>query len=382
MVKAGIGIIGCGARMSSVVSKIPGIGEDILVKGIFDPDNEIVEKFVKRFEIDPIIYKDYKELVNRPEINWVFIASWNCFHKEHIIAAARAGKNIFCEKPIAITLEDCAQIKEEVQKAGIQFVMGFTLRYSPHYGKIKQIIEQGEIGDIISMELNETLDFNHGGYIMGDWRRLKKNAGTHLLEKCCHDLDIANWMAGSLPCRVASFGGLNFFRPENSFHIDRIGPDTEGRPAYMTWRPETGLNPFSSDKDIVDNQVGIIEYANGVRTVFHTNCNAGIPERRMLVLGTKGAIRSDVLTGLIQLKRIGFGSSMEDLSAGVSGGHGGGDVVLGQELQDAILHGITPRTGLVDGLYSAVTAFGMDRSMETGVIISMKPLWNELGIEM
>ncbi len=51
------------------------------------------------------------------------------------------------------------------------------------------------------MEFNETLDFNHGGYIMGDWRRLQRYSGTHLLEKCCHDIDLVNWITGSLAGR-------------------------------------------------------------------------------------------------------------------------------------------------------------------------------------
>jgi len=80
---------------------------------------------------------------------------------------------------------------------GRLFNIGLTLRYSPHYRKIKQLLESGAVGDIISMEFNETLDFNHGGYIMGNWRRLREYAGTHLLEKCCHDIDLVNWMVGS-----------------------------------------------------------------------------------------------------------------------------------------------------------------------------------------
>ena len=64
---------------------------------------------------------------------------------------------------------------------------------------------------MISMEFNETLGFNHGGFIMGDWRRLTENSGTHLLEKCCHDIDLVNWMLESIPVKVASFGGVNFF---------------------------------------------------------------------------------------------------------------------------------------------------------------------------
>jgi len=234
------------------------------------------------------------------------------------------------------------------------------------------------VGDIISMEFNETLDFNHGGYIMGDWRRLTRNAGSHLLEKCCHDIDLANWMVGCNVSRVASFGGLDFFLPRNKKHIQRLGKNAEGQDAYRTWQGLVNLNPFTSKKDIVDNQVALIEYSNGVRATFHTNCNAGIPERRMYILGTEGALRADVISGTIEMKRIGFNTKIENIDAGVSGGHGGGDEVLGRELADSMLKGIAPMTGLMDGLKSAIVCFAIDTAMETGHVVQLEPYWKRV----
>ena len=97
-------------------------------------------------------------------------------------------------------------MREAWQQSGKQFVIGSNLRYSPHYRKVKSILDSGAIGDIISMEFNETLEFNHGGFISGDWRRFRSDAGTHLLEKACHDVDLANWVVGSRASRVFSFG--------------------------------------------------------------------------------------------------------------------------------------------------------------------------------
>jgi predicted dehydrogenase len=308
------------------------------------------------------------------------IASWNCFHREHTVAAFKAGKHVFCQKPLATNLADAMAMHRAWKKSGKMFNIGFTLRYSPHYRKIRQLIEEGAIGDLISMEFNETLDFNHGGYIMGDWRRLRKNAGTHLLEKCCHDIDLVNWMVGSLACRVASFGGLNFFTPANEKHMTRLGSDSRGRKAYCTWPGLICENPFTSDKDIVDNQVAIIEFVNGVRASFHANCNSGIPERRMVLCGTEGAIRADVLTGSIELRRIGFDTKIEQVPAGVSGGHGGGDDVLAGELAESMLHGKPPSVGLDAGLKSAITCFGIDKAMDTGRVVDMMPIWKRAGL--
>jgi predicted dehydrogenase len=309
----------------------------------------------------------------------VAIGSWNCQHREHAVAALQAGKHVFCEKPLATSVDDCLAMRSAWQKSGKLFYIGFTLRYSPHYRTIHQILESDTIGSIISMEFNETLAFNHGGYIHGDWRRLEQNAGTHMLEKCCHDIDLAIWMIGSLPLRVASFGGLDFFIPENERHIARLKTKDDRIP-YRHFLSVTGPDPFIAEKDIVDNQVAIMEFANGIRATFHTNCNAGLPERRMYILGTEGAIRADVIKGTIEVCRIGFDEEIQLINTGVKGGHGGGDKVLTVHWDSGMTENTSPDAGLEDGLFSAVACFGIDESLRSGQVISLAPIWSQLNV--
>jgi len=374
----GIGLIGCGSMGVALAKRLLEVDSRLKIKGIFDPDDRSIKNALSFFGGTAAIYQDYQELVNASDTDWVMIASWNCYHREQVIAAFEAGKHVFCQKPLATNLDDCIAMHRSWQRSGKMFNIGFTLRYSPHYRKIKQLLEDGIIGKIISLEFNETLDFNHGGYIMGDWRRLTKYAGSHLLEKCCHDIDLINWFVASKAKRVASFGGLNFFKPEYDYHIERIGKNSNGKSAYMTWGGLIGLNPFISDKDIVDNQVAIIEFENGIRATFHTNCNAGIPERRMVILGTEGAIRADVLTGKIEIRRIGFETKMEDQSTEAKGGHGDGDAYLVKELADSILNGTPPSVGMEDALLSSITCFAIDEAMDRGEVIQVDKYWKQL----
>jgi predicted dehydrogenase len=271
------------------------------------------------------------------------------------------------------------------KQADLPMTVGFTLRYSPFYRTLKSLLTGGRIGRIVSMEFNETLDFNHGGYIHGDWRRLRQNAGTHLLEKCCHDVDLVNWMVDSRAARVASFGGTNFFTPENVHHQERIGTHPEnGKPAFQSWphRDNDPPNPFLADKDIVDNQVAIVQYENGVRASFHTNCMAAIPERRMYICGSEGTIRADVITGTIELARVGWQQERESIDPGASGGHGGGDGVLAAEVAASILHGTPPTSTLTDGLRSAVTCFGIDQAHDEGRVVDMADYWRQVDAVM
>ncbi len=385
-----IGIIGCGRRLKCLLRDFGGSSGSsdgsggIRIKAIADPNTKDVTTALNSLGHHPQVFEDYQQLLQQEDIDWVLIGSPNHLHREHAIAAMEAGKHVFCEKPLATSLEDCLAIRATQERTGRKFFIGFTLRYSPHYVRIKQLLDDGAIGQLISMEFNETLAFNHGGFIHQDWRRLTQFAGTHLLEKCCHDIDVANWFTGSLPTRVASFGGLNFFTPDNAHHIDRVGPDpATGKPAFMAYL-EHAKNPFTIDKDIVDNQVAILEYASGVRSTFHTNCCAGQPERRNYLVGTEGTIQADMVTGDIRVRRIGWDTPTTTYNAQESGSidaHGGADPKLIQWLIECMRGEASPRTGIEEGMKSALTCFALDQAMRSKSVVELAPTWKQVGID-
>ncbi|MCB1692343.1 MAG: Gfo/Idh/MocA family oxidoreductase [Pseudomonadales bacterium] len=372
-----IGLIGVGSMGRYVADLVQKKSNAVSLASLFDPDERSVARTREYLGFTGKVC-DSVEAVLAADCSWVMIASWNSKHAEQSIAAFRAGKHVFWQKPLATNLDDCLAMRDAWRESGKQFVIGFTLRYSPHYRKLKSLIASGAIGDVLSIDFNETLPFNHGGYIMGDWRRLTEHAGSHVLEKCCHDIDIVNWLVASRARRVASFGGNNFFTPENAHHVERLGVDEQGRDAYRVRRGSIGEHPFTSDKDIVDNQVVILEYENDVRAAFHMNSNAGIPERRMYICGTEGAIRSDVITGEIRLHRIGFDTKAEDHSTTAVGMHGGGDDILASELVSAMLEGGAMSAGIDEGLTAAATCFAIDDAMTSGQVVSLAPVWERI----
>ncbi len=385
MSKIGIGVIGCGKRINDVLKRVLNVGDDVVIRALCDNSPDAITATRKDIAPQARVYEDHQELCQDPAVDWVFIGSFNCFHRQHAIAALQAGKHVFCEKPLATTLEDCLAIRDAWAKTDRVFAMGFVLRYSPHYQAIRDILQKGLLGRIVSMEFNETLHFEHGGFIHSDWRRHTRLAGTHLLEKCCHDIDLCQWLIGSLPLRAASFGGLDFFVPENEKYIERIGPNPQnGRPAFLSWTTKRKIEttPFTPDKDIVDNQVAILEFANNVRATFHTNCMTNIPERRMYFCGTEGTLRADVLAGKIEYRRIGHTEELQQPATGASGGHGSGDTVLTASLYSTLTEGTPPLSTPDDGVTSAITAFGIDQAMETGTVLDLRPMWEKAGISV
>ena len=352
----------------------------IEISDLYDPDPGSV---AASRELAPgaVCHSSVRELLGSSGAEWVAIGSPNSEHAWQVAAALDAGRHVFCEKPLATSVEDCKRIRDAVRRNPDRIIFfGLVLRYSPFYRRVKQLLDAGEIGKIISFEFNETLPFYHGGYIHGNWRRHRAAAGTHLLEKCCHDLDIANWLTGSLPRRVASFGGLAFFKPENRFMEEKLGVDGEGRPAYRVWPDPHGISPFNDDKDIVDHQVAILEYRNGVKATFHTNCHAGLPERRFYICGTDGSLRCDVLTAEIEIQKVGFGQNIVREDIGQGDGHAGADTPMQKALASSILTGSAPSAGLAEGLESALTAFAIDQALDKGCVVDTEEMSVRLGI--
>jgi len=354
--------------------------ERIVIVAAYDPDPEALKALRAMSGSDFETVESEEALAQHAKVDWVFIGSWNVFHARQATGALMAGKNVFCEKPLATTIEDCLIVRDAVKKSGRVFAFGLVLRYSPLYQKIHELVTAGRIGRIISLEFNETLNFNHGGYIFGNWRRRTANAGSHLLEKCCHDLDLVNWFTGSVPVRVASFGGRDFFMPANAHHVERIGLCPSGRPAYSTWPDPGGVSPFSGEADIMDNQVAILEYANGARATFHTNCNAGLPERRIYLCGTEGSLRANALNGILEMQRIGHESKIERIDTKRAGGHAGGDEVMAQGLAGTLLEGRKPLASIEEGVQSCAAAFAIDRALAEGSVVDLRPWWKTIGM--
>lgn len=377
-----IGLVGAGTRLRGVVQKLIENTPALRVAAVYDPDPLSVQLTRECFGQSVRQAASEEELAADPEVDWVFIGSVNDAHSRQAVHALHAGKHVFCEKPLGITLEDCLAVKRAVQETGRTFAFGLVLRYSPHYQKLQSLVASGRIGRLVSFEFNETLHFDHGGYIFGNWRRNRALAGTHLLEKCCHDLDLANWIIGSIPLRTASFGGNDFFTPANEGEAARLGPaPASGFPAFSTWWDPHRVNPFSSGATIVDNQVAILQYANGVRATFHTNCATAIPERRFYLCGTRGTIRADVMTGRIELRETGYDKPTE-IFDNASGSHGGGDHVLAQGLRDTLLGGKPPLASVDDGTRACIAAFGLDRAMDEGRVVDLTPDWAQAGISL
>jgi len=370
-----VAVSGCGLRSQAVIKRLllDSRGQ-VEVATVFDPDRQVVSNALSKWEITSCnICSSYEEAIHTPQVDWVMIFSPNNCHCQQILAAFEAKKHVFSEKPLATTIEDCKLIYDAHQKSSSIFATGFVLRYSRLYRLAKELLDSGKLGRILSINADENIPPPHGAYIMQNWRRHTSIAGPHILEKCCHDLDLLNWFCGSLPDKVAAFGSLDFFRKENQ-SLKQKHPGVFD----SCWSDphSSEADAFASDKDIIDNQVCIARYRNGIKVQFQATMSNVIPERRMYFSCTEGTMLLDLykstlcyrLAGNKEIHTVDFAAD----------GHGGGDDNIMSELFDVMQHGGEPKCSGSEGLESAVFALALDQAMRENQVIDLEPVWRHL----
>jgi len=300
-----VAAIGVGSRLRAVLQTLlMRHGHKVELRALCDESREALEISKKwPYKFNVACYTNYDLMLEREkDIEWVLIGSRTYQHVEHCIASFDAGKHVYCESPVAITAEQCEEIMKAHRMSGRHFVTGFPLRHSPLFVKIKEIVDKGLLGPLVSIEYNNHIEPSRGGFMMRNWRRFSSQAGPMILERCGNDMDILNWIVGSVPTQVASFGGLNVFIPENKQE------HPEEQEVWKTYLPEElregEIDPFDSEKDIYDNQVCILEYRNGVRASFHTNSNHVWPQRKIIICGVNGTLEANIATGSLRCSTI------------------------------------------------------------------------------
>src|SRR5690554_5136414 len=145
--KLKVGIIGAGrigrVHTLSIKNQIP----EVEIKAISDVLFPVAKEWAEQNAI-PYAYGDYREIIKDPEIDAVLICSSTDTHAPIAIEAAQAGKHIFCEKPIDLSVDKVKAAMKAVEKAGVKFQAGFIRRFDHNFKKIKELIDAGEIGEL------------------------------------------------------------------------------------------------------------------------------------------------------------------------------------------------------------------------------------------
>ena len=146
-------------------------------------------------------YTNYMDLVNDPNVDVAIITTDDNSHREIACAFLRAGKDVLLEKPMALTNEDCIEMLKAEKESGRRLMVGQVVRYNPNFIKAKQIVDSGDIGELVFVESEYAHDYmNSRGY--NDWRVTPAREG--MIGGGCHAVDFLRWVAGN-PTEVSAY---------------------------------------------------------------------------------------------------------------------------------------------------------------------------------
>jgi len=148
--KVGIGVIGCGMQGQSHLQRLSNLPQAKIIATV-DINEERAKMAAKTY--GAISWDtDYREALKRRDIEAVTVATPPFAHTQPVVDALEAGKHVFCEKPLALTIEEADLIVNTAKKTGLKLMVGFQNRFIPVYRKIKDLIENGTIGDPVLLQ--------------------------------------------------------------------------------------------------------------------------------------------------------------------------------------------------------------------------------------
>ena len=213
-------LIGAGQRgaldYAPYALRYPG---ELQFVAVAEPVAERRERFARLHHLPPEnVSASWEPLLARPKMaGAALICTPDQQHTGPTLAALQAGYDVLLEKPMATRQAECIQLVETAEQTGRQLHICHVLRYSPHFQKMRQIIQSGILGEIINVDQRENAAYWHmaHSYVRGNWAN-SIHSSPMILAKCCHDFDILLWLLGRRCERLSSVGSLRHFRPENA----------------------------------------------------------------------------------------------------------------------------------------------------------------------
>ena len=365
---------------------------------VAEPDDQRRELFCKKHGIGKEMqFTSWEELMSKPRLcEAALIGTQDQMHYKPTVAALEKGYDVLLEKPMSNSLEECRGMAAKAEEKGRFLIVCHVLRYTPFFSIIKEIVDKGSIGEIISVQHNENVGFWHQAhsFVRGNWRNSNESSAM-ILAKCCHDMDILSWLIGRKCMKISSFGSLTLFKRENAPEgsTDRCtdGCEAEGdcpfsAPKFYLGNTGWPTNVVSSDTDyehvlkalkegpygrcvykcdnnVVDHQVVNMEFEGGATVAFTMCAFTKDCSRTIKIMGTLGEIRGCMEKGEIELIR--FNSSIsETFQINTGEGHSGGDDGLMNAFIDQLKSGQSNRatTSAKASLQSHIMAFAAERS--------------------
>lgn len=316
------------------------------------------------------VASDFERMVRETKPDTVIVTTVDATHDDYIVRALDLGCDVITEKPMTTTAEKCQRILEARDRSGRSVRVTFNYRYSPPRTQVKDLLMNGAIGDVLSVDFHWLLNTTHGADYFRRWHSQKKSSGGLMVHKSTHHFDLVNWWLSAQPETVVAVGKREFYTPDMarrlgltshhercrtcpekdacSFHLD-LAADASLKALYLenehhdgyfrdrcVWRP---------DIDIEDTMNVIVRYDTGATLSYSLNAFNAWEGYMIAFNGTKGRLEHSIVE---QVYTAGADQVQGGIAAGGvktrviplrgpardhepwtgTGGHGGGDKAM------------------------------------------------------
>jgi predicted dehydrogenase len=355
-----VGVLGAGGMGGTVIEHLQNcaLAGEIVAQDIRP---ERVAELQKKYRIHATTKLD--EILADPQVRLVFITAANHAHTELTVAALKAGKAVMCEKPIANTLADARVMVETAEHCGGFLQIGFELRYSKLYTQVKEWIDAGLLGQVVNTQCKYICsEFIH----RGSWRVKRATGGSMFGEKLSHYVDLPRWWIGAPVVNVFTACAPNvvpYYEIRDNYHS--LYRFANGAVSSLTFIMYVGQT-FAGDplQNVINQQRG-----DG-------------HELRFLVVGTKGAVETDVFNRT--LKRWEFGDSPECLTSKLvetltwdpreDHHYFHNTETQTHDIVRRVVEGLPPQTPARDAYETTRLCFAAEASADTGKIVRLDEL--------
>ena len=381
--------------------------------------NELSSKAVPMF-----LDTQFDDMIQQLKPDVVVIASVDSTHDYYIIRAMELGCDVICEKPMTTDEHKCQRIVDAVNETGRDLKITFNCRYMPAMVQVKDLLMQGIIGNIRSLDVNWVLDVDHGASYFRRWNGEMKKSGGLLLHKASHHFDLVNWFLSANPVEVFAMGDRVFYGADSGM-VERYGlqghgprclgcpvsakcpfftdisKDAKFKELYLDcekfdgyWRDRCVWHPAI---DIQDTMNVTVRYDTGTFLTYSLNTFSPYEGFRYSFNGDKGRLEFESIgapknpqgenlpaEGLPLGKRIRiyphFKAARSIPVSEGQGGHDGGDDRLvadlfdGKASEDTFLRA----AGYTSGALSILIGAAANKSMRTGLPVSIESLVKNL----
>ena len=381
---------------------------------LLDIDLDRCKAMNAAFEADVPVYHadDFDKMIAEQKPDVVAVATTDATHHTYCIKALEHGLDVWCEKPLTTDDAKCRAILDAERRSKGTVLITFNYRYSPVATRIRELIADGAVGRVVSVDLNWYLDTYHGASYFMRWNRERANSGGLCVHKSTHHFDLVRWWIDQKPTEVFSFGGLNYYGPDGPRNPSRKNgrhcPTCEERGQcdyYLRWHRDewrgvatgvqldehvSGLQElnhykafnarrciFDAEIDIEDTYSTVIRYDGGAQLSYSLNASVPFEGWRLGINGIDGRIECTTIDQ-------GVRSPLPDEAAQpircfplmggceiihppkAAGGHGGADPMLLEELflgpDDRCR--VQRQAPLMDGILSVLCGVATYRSIQ------------------